>query len=616
MELSAQQQDAVEYIGTPTLVVAGAGSGKTRTLTAKIAHLIQKGYDPRRILAITFTNKAAEEMKRRLISQTGMPEDQFPWVRTYHSACLRILKSHGHLLGFTYPIQIYGDYQQLKLLTEIVVGRLNFDKKNVRGVQSQISNAKNFGDPDAYFQQKPYFSRIRVSEVYKLYEEALKTGNAVDFDNILLLTRNLLRDFPEVRKKYRDYFQYILCDEYQDTNNINEEITRLILSNGNLFAVGDDWQSVYSFRMSNVDHFLSFEKKYKKAKIFRLERNFRSAHEIVRLANDLISHNRHRMEKECYSEIRGGLIEIHDFFSDEDEARWVGRKIKSLSETGISLSRMAILYRTKFCSLAFEQAFRHFGIPYRMLGGRGFFERREILDLNCYLTAAVFIRDDAAFDRVVNVPKRGIGPGTIKKINGLRTSDMSLQMAARKAMGEKILTPKLYNAIKELLGLLDDIKEMKPDKAIREVLQRTGYREYMKGYSENENDLISREENIEQLLWSAAAHTNIPDYLEEANLIREDKEADGQESSAVNLSTVHASKGLEYNVVFVAACEEQLFPHWRSLEKESDLEEERRLMYVSMTRSEKYLYLTHAQMRKGNFNRKSRFIDEIEEAMD
>lgn len=614
MDLSAQQQAAVEYIGTPALVVAGAGSGKTRTLTAKIAHLIRKGYDPRRILAITFTNKAADEMKRRLVSLTGMSIDHFPWVRTYHSACLRILKEHGHLLGFSSPIQIYGDYQQQKLLTEIVVGHLKSDKKNVRPVQAQISNAKNYGNPAAYFDQKPWFSRVRLNDVYTLYEAALKEGNAVDFDNILLLTRNLLRDFPEVQKQYRAYFQFVLCDEYQDTNNINEEITRLLLQNGNLFAVGDDWQSVYSFRMSNVDHFLSFEKKYPKAKIFRLEQNFRSADEIVRVANHLIAHNRHKMEKECYSDLRGGFIEIHDFFSDDEEARWVARKIRSLSKTGISLSRMAVLYRTRFCSLSFEQAFRSQGIPYQMLGGRGFFERREILDLNCYLTAAVFPRDDAAFERIINVPKRGIGPGTVKKINALRSKKMNLQTAARKALGEKILTPKIYEGVKSVITLLDEIRKMKPDRALQEVSRRTDYEDYMKGYSTGESDYVSRQENVEQLIYAASLHESIAEYLEEAALVREDKDEE-EEKSAVNLSTVHASKGLEFQVVFVAACEEQLFPHWRSLEKQSDLEEERRLMYVSMTRSEKYLFLSHAQMRKGQFNRKSRFIKEVEKAM-
>ncbi len=614
MDLSTQQQAAVEYIGTPTLVVAGAGSGKTRTLTAKIAHLIRKDYDPRRILAITFTNKAADEMKRRLVSLTGMSIDHFPWVRTYHSACLRILKEHGHLLGFSSPIQIYGDYQQQKLLTEIIVGRLNSDKKNVRPVQAQISNAKNYGNPAAYFDQKPWFSRIRLTDVYTLYEAALKEGNAVDFDNILLLTRNLLRDFPEVRKQYRTYFQFVLCDEYQDTNNINEEITRLLLQNGNLFAVGDDWQSVYSFRMSNVDHFLSFEKKYPKAKIFRLEQNFRSANEIVRVANHLIDHNRHKMEKECYSDLRGGFIEIHDFFSDDEEARWVARKIRSLSKTGISLSRMAVLYRTRFCSLSFEQAFRSQGIPYQMLGGRGFFERREILDMNCYLTAAVFAKDDTAFERIINVPKRGIGPGTVKKINALRSGKMNLQTAARKALGEKILSPKIYTGVKNVITLLDEIRKMKPDRALQEVIKRTGYEEYMKGYSTGESDYVSRQENVEQLIYAASLHESIPEYLEEAALVREDKDEE-EEKSAVNLSTVHASKGLEFQVVFVAACEEQLFPHWRSLEKQSDLEEERRLMYVSMTRSEKYLFLSHAQMRKGQYNRKSRFIEEVEKAM-
>jgi DNA helicase II / ATP-dependent DNA helicase PcrA len=612
MSLSPQQQAAVDYIGTPTLVVAGAGSGKTRTLTAKIDHLVRSGYDPERILAITFTNKAAEEMKRRLTRLTGEPIYRFPWVRTYHSACLRILKAHCKTLGYDPPVQIFAVHQQKKLIQDILV-EMNYDKKHAPAVQAGISNAKNTGDPLGYFDRRPRAFRVPLPDVFGRYEKALKAANAVDFDNILFMTRNLLRDHPEIRNRYQELFQFILCDEYQDTNDLNEEITGLLMKNGNLFAVGDDWQSIYSFRMSNVDHFLSFSRKYPDARIFRLEQNFRSVDEIVQVANALIAENQRKMEKRCFSELQGGVIEIHEFYTDREEADWTARKIESLHGMGIPLNSMAVLYRTKFCSLSFEQSFRKFGIPYRMLGGKGFFERREILDLNAYLAAAVFDKDDASFERIVNVPKRGIGPGTVKKLNGMREGGMSLQGAVLKALEKKVLTPKIYNGLKGVMDLLADIRSMPPDDALREVVARTDYMEYMHGYSSGDSDVIARRENIEQLLYAAARQETLVDYLEEAALIREDRDEEEEDGpGGVNLSTVHAAKGLEFNVVFVVACEESLFPHWRSMESPAELEEERRLMYVSMTRSERYLYLSSAGSRKGNYNRRSRFLDEVE----
>ncbi len=616
MKLSTQQKDAVEHVGSPALVVAGAGSGKTRTLTAKINHLIMMGYDPERILAITFTNKAAEEMKSRLVELTGLSLDRFPWVRTYHSACYKILKEHCPLLGYKAPLQIYASYQQQKTIKEILL-RLNFDKKHVPAVLSQISNAKNFGNPLAYFEQKPRVFHIRLIDVFNLYEKELKSKNAVDFDNILILTRNLLRDHKDVRKKYQDWFQYILCDEYQDVNNLNEELTQLILKNGNFFAVGDDWQAIYSFRMSNVDHFLSFPVKYKGAKTFRLEQNYRSADEIVKIGNALIGYNNTKMEKKCFSKKRGGVVELYDFYDEREEANWVVRKIDSLRNMGIPYNKMAVLYRTKFSSLSFEKSFRAFGIPYQMLGGKGFFDRKEILDLNCYITAAAFEKDDVAFERIVNTPKRGIGPGAIKKIAQMKTENMSLQDAARKALSEKILAPKLYNSLSQVIALLDDIKDIKPDFAIKEVISRVKYMDYLRQYvKSNSMDYTSRVENIEQLIYSASQKDTIVEYLEEAALVKEDKEDEEVDKKCgVNLSTIHASKGLEYQGVFVVACEEQLFPHWKSMESYAGLEEERRLMYVAVTRAERYLFLSSANFRKGQSNQKSRFLEEISQSM-
>ncbi|MBF0102630.1 MAG: UvrD-helicase domain-containing protein [Desulfobacterales bacterium] len=619
MKLTDVQTQAVEYIGSPTLVVAGAGSGKTRTLTSKIAYLIEKGYTPERILAITFTNKAADEMKSRLLLLTGFTANRFPWVRTYHSACFQLLKRHCTRIGYQNPIQVFASYQQEKVIKDIVVNKLQFDKKFVPSVLNQISNAKNSANPEGYFTAIPTVGAIRLGEVYQLYEQALKNQNAVDFDNILLLARNLLRDFPDIREKYQTYFQYILCDEYQDTNDLNEEITRLLVNNGNLFVVGDDWQSIYSFRMSNVRHFLSFEKTYPNAKIFHLEQNFRSANHIVTIANQLISNNRHKMDKNCFSTIDGGTIQLKEFYSDKDEASWVTRQVNKFILDGIPPGKIAILFRTRFCSLAFEQCLRSMNIRYRMQGGQSFFERREILDLHGYLSASVFPKDDISFERILNIPRRGIGQKMIEKLYTNRNTGESLQEATRRAVHQKMLSPKITQEIHGVLQLLDQIRTLQPNIAIETVINAVNFMDHVKTYAKNdEMDFISRQENIDQLIYAASEKNSIEEYMEDAVLIREDKADDEekQKQKGVILSTIHAAKGLEYTVVFVVACEENLFPHWKTLDTEESLEEERRLMYVSMTRSERHLFLTSAQIRKGQYDQyRSRFLDEIETAI-
>lgn len=615
MKLSEEQRMAVEHTGS-ALVVAGAGSGKTRALTAKIAHLIDHGYLPEKILAITFTNKAADEMKRRLVDITGLPMERFPWVRTYHSASYQILRKHCRKLGFDVPLQIYSVYHQQKLISEVLIA-LNIDKKYMHTVRAAISHAKNSGNPARYFDTCKRIGPFRLSEIYGRYEKELFEKNAVDFDNILMLTRNLLRDHEDVRNDYRNYFIYILVDEYQDSNDLQEELTRLLLGNGNLFCVGDDWQAIYGFRGSNVNNFLRFEKSFSAAKIFRLEQNFRSADEIVSVANRLIRNNRDRMDKTCFSSKTGGGITIEHFFSDGEEAEWVVSNMIKLNRQGIAYEKMGILYRTKFCSFPFEQALRLFGIPYRMLGDRGFFERKEILDINCFLAAAVFEKDDASFERIINTPKRGIGPKMIETLNRYRVDGSGLQGAARRAVSEKLLTPKIHGALVSLFSMIDDIREMKPDQAIRTIMDRADYHEHLRAYAKTEGDYTARRENIEQLMFAASKYDNLLEYIEDAALIREDKADDKQAealSGGVCLSTIHASKGLEYHVVFVVGCEENLLPHWKSMELEEELQEERRLMYVAMTRAEKHLFLSSAGYRKGQYNPRSRFLEEISAA--
>ncbi|MFU8770542.1 MAG: ATP-dependent helicase, partial [Desulfotignum sp.] len=401
-------------------------------------------------------------------------------------------------------------------------------------------------------------------------------------------------------------------------NNLQEDLTGLLLgAHRNLFCVGDDWQAVYGFRGSNVDHFLRFSSKYKDAQIFRLEENFRSADEIVQVANDLIDYNPDKMDKRCYSHKKGGVVEIYDFLSDIQEAEWVARRIKAMNRQGqgIAFDRMAVVYRTKFCSLPFEKIFRAYRIPYRLMGAQGFFERMEVLDINSYLSAAFFPTDDLSFERVVNTPKRGIGPALIKKMAAMREKGISLQDAARIMVKERVLTPKIHESLSQVLAVLDAIREMAPAMAMEEVIARTGYYDYLEKKTKTRGEWISKKENIEQLIHTARSKADMLTYLEEAALIREDKEED-TDSDGVALLTIHSAKGLEFDTVFVVGCEERLFPHWRSIDDgDAALAEERRLMYVAMTRAERFLYLTHASYRKGEFAVASRFIHQIKECL-
>lgn len=618
MQLSQPQQDAVDHTGSPALVVAGAGSGKTRTLTAKFSHLIATGHAPARILAITFTNKAAQEMKTRLMEMTGLSQMRFEWVRTYHSACLMILKQHCQIMGYTQPLQVFTVYQQDKLVKSLCV-KNNIDKKYANRILSSISRAKNDGDPAKYFDRKPGFLNIRMADIFAQFEERLTEMNCVDFDNILLKARDLLRDNADIRNFYQNLFSYILVDEYQDTNNLQEELTSLLLGeHRNLFCVGDDWQAVYGFRGSNVNHFLRFAKKYKDARIFRLEENYRSADEIVQTANGLIDYNPDKMEKRCFSQKKGGVVEIYEFMSDTHEAEWAAKRILNLHKQGqgIPLDRMAVVYRTKFCSLPFEKTFRRFRIPHRLMGSQGFFERMEVMDINSYLSASFFPNDDLSFERIVNTPKRGIGPAMIKKLADLRSQGGSLQGAARIMVQERILTKKIHENMSEALDILDTIHDMTPAMAMEAVIDRTGYYDYLKNKTKTDAEFISKKENIEQLIHTARAKDTMLEYLEEAALIREDKNEDDQDENGVGLLTIHSAKGLEFDVVFIVGCEERLFPHWRSIDEGDEaISEERRLMYVAMTRAERFLYLSHVNYRKGDFATPSRFIDQVRECL-
>jgi DNA helicase-2/ATP-dependent DNA helicase PcrA len=615
--LSAAQKAAVLYVSTPTIVSAGAGSGKTRTLTSKIAHLVNHlGYDPARILAITFTNKAANEMKGRLSIATGKPIEEFPWVRTFHSACFRMLKEHCELLGYRKPISIHDSSQQ-KTHLKRALAELDLDLKYLNAASAVISHAKNSGDPAAYM--KVHCKIPRKLDLYRLYAESLSRNNSVDFDDILMLTRDLLKKFPEIRNRYREAFDYILVDEFQDSNDIQNQIVDLLLKDGNLTVVGDDYQSIYKFRGADPFHFINFPKKYADARIFKLEENYRSTSQIVAASDALIAQNAQRIEKQCFSSRQGDKIQVNEFADEAAEAEWVARKCREyVNYKKVPFDEIAVLFRTKFTSLPFERAMRSAAVPYTMVGAQGFFQRREVQDINAYLLSAVNVSDDVSFERILNVPRRGIGSSAMKKVIANKVRNMSLQEACRITVRQKILPKKTSAALEELLNLLSSLKTCAPDVAMKRVVAETGYEDYIRTFAENNEDFDARRENIGQMIFDAAQKATIPDYLEDAALIREDQD-NADDKNGIRLSTIHAAKGLEFKIVFVVALEEHVLPHRRSFSSENEeendagIEEERRLMYVAMTRAADCLHLTSAMRRRGEYSVPSRFLGEIPE---
>ncbi len=621
--LTPPQKEAVESIGRPVLVAAGAGSGKTRTLTAKIAHLVNVlGYDPVRILAITFTNKAAEEMKRRLEAMTGRPPQAFPWVRTFHSACFQLLKEHCELLGYTRPLSIHSEYQQ-RVDMKKALAELDIDTSYLNAYRAVVSRAKNSDDPRRYLAASTRLPRIR--EVFDLYNHILAQHNAVDFDDILSLTRELLTKDEAVRRRCQDLFDYVLVDEFQDSNAVQCRIMDLLLRDGNLTVVGDDYQSIYQFRGADPSFFIHFPRMYPQAKVVRLEENFRSTRPIVAAAEALIAKNTSRIEKKCFSRRDGKPVEVRRFLSDDHEAQWVAEKCRAIHVScGTPFRDMAVLYRTKFCSMVLERAMRHKGVPYTMMGGRGFFERREVQDIHAYLVSALNPKDDVAFERILNVPRRGLGSATLKKILGTGGSGTPLQEKCRRALERGLLGKKVAAALQELLALLERVRALKPHEAIRAVVEGCRYKEYLRSVSEGEDDFVSRVENIEQMIHAASEATDVESYLESCALIREDQD-DADAGNGVRLATFHAAKGLEFHVVFVVGVEEGLLPHWRSMqgpgaagtdpveENLQGIEEERRLFYVAMTRAARELYVSHAMARKGDLVKPSRFLAELPE---
>ena len=614
--LSKAQSAAVEYLDGPALISSGAGAGKTSTIVAKFVHLVNvAGHDPRRILCITFTNKAANELKERLTKSTGRPLKDFPWVRTFHSSMLQVLKQHPEVLGFKNPITIYDGTDQIGLIKNILENSFNMDGKYSRAIRGHIGRAKNSARADYYIHSIKEFRKLDL--IFEQYNRRLAESNAMDFDDILLHALRLFEKDSSIRQKYRELFQYILLDEHQDSNSIQNAIVKLLVNDGNITVVGDFSQSIYSFRGAEPSYFVQFPKEYEGTKVFLLEQNYRSTTPIVELGNEIISFNDEEIKKKCFSTKPGNLPTLRGFDNSYFEARWVAEKCRAYRYDGVPLEKMAVLYRTSFISRIIENAFNEVGVPYKLVGGVSFFERREIKDLTSYLSCAVNPRDDIAFERILNAPKRGIGKKSIERIRDVDLPGASLVEKAPVAIQKKLGLKKAAEGIGMVLFILDRIKNMPPKEALQEVIDITQYQKYMETYAGEGDDssLTSRLENIEELLSIAEGKKTIEEFLEDCAL-RTDEDDDEEADRGVRLSTIHSAKGLEFHTVFLVACENNILPHWRSVGEErggagDNIAEERRLFYVACTRAERTLHITYARSRQNKASGISPFLTEL-----
>jgi ATP-dependent DNA helicase UvrD/PcrA len=626
-DLNPAQREAVLHTEGPVLVVAGAGSGKTRVLTRRIAHLLGAvGVKPPEILAITFTNKAAAEMRDRVGDLVGPPA-RAAWVMTFHSACGRILRREAQRLGYRSNFTIYDQADQIRLVKRCLE-ELERDPKRFtpRGIHSQISNAKNtLVGPDEYTERVASFYDQTVAEVYDLYQKRLFASNAVDFDDMLFLTVDVLERFPEAREKWQEAFRYVLVDEYQDTNHAQYRLLQLLAEkHHNVFAVGDPDQSIYAFRGADIRNVLEFEHDFTGAYTIALEQNYRSTQNILDAANGVIRHNRERKEKNLWSELGDGepvrVIEVED---EHAEARYVAAEIALLVEEGFSGSEVAVFYRTNAQSRVLEDILVRQGIAYQVIGGPRFYERAEIKDLIAYLQVLDNPFDAVSLLRVANRPRRGIGDSTIARLQtwadqreiSLWEATAEAEMAGVGAAPQKAL--KTFRGT--IQSLMSAAQEYEVPELIEEVLARSGYMDSLE--AERTIEAQGRMENLQELVsvareWREQAQdTTLSAFLQEVSLYS-DQDAIRGDGSLVTLMTLHNAKGLEFRAVYLIGMEEGIFPHSRSIE-EQGIEEERRLCYVGMTRAEERLTLLHASSRMlyggRNHNLPSRFLDEVPE---
>ncbi len=621
--LNPDQLDAVVHRGGPLLVVAGAGSGKTRVLTHRIAHLIHDGVPPSSILAITFTNKAADEMKHRVAALVG-PMVKAMWVCTFHSACVRILRAHGDAMGYPRTFSIY-DQSDAQRLAGYVIRDLGLDAKRFppRAVHGQISIWKNeLVTPDqALIKADNPFTR-KHAEVYVDYQARLAKAGAMDFDDLLMKTVQLFHEHPEVLAHYQRRFQHVLVDEYQDTNMAQNEIAMsLAAQSGQVTIVGDHDQSVYGWRGADVRNILQFEEAFDDVTTIVLDQNYRSTQTILDAANAVIRNNPDRKEKHLWSEKGGGDRIMRYHAEDEgDEAMFVARTMQSVQrESHAMWKEMAAFYRTNAQSRVLEEAFMRFGIPYKVVGGTRFYDRREIKDAMGYLRAVVNPADEVSIKRVLNVPKRGVGETSVAKLDAFAKADGITFAEAMRHAQEAGLTGPAARGVESFVRLLDEMSLLAaeegtgPGDLLQAVMDGSGYLAELEAEMEGSVEAAGRLENIGEMIGSAREFTRIDEFLEQVALVADTDEI--TDDDKVVLMTLHSAKGLEYPVVFLVGMEEGLFPSSRALTEPTQMEEERRLAYVGITRAQQKLFVSHAWSRQlfgtTNYSPPSRFLDEI-----
>jgi DNA helicase-2/ATP-dependent DNA helicase PcrA len=623
--LNPAQLEAVTHTEGPLLVVAGAGSGKTRVLTHRIAHLVRSGVSPFEILAITFTNKAAGEMRERVIRRVG-PVAERMWVSTFHSACVRILRRDAHLLGYPSQFTIYDQADAVRL-TGYVVRDLHLNPKQFppRSVHARISALKNEGiGPGEFAEEASVVTERKVADVFEEYQSRLRRAGAMDFDDLLGVTVELFRVHPEVLHHYRQRFGHVLVDEYQDTNPVQNDLVMLLgEEHRNVCVVGDQDQSVYAFRGADIRNLMEFERTFPDATVVVLEQNYRSTQRILDAANAVIAHNLHRKPKDLWSEAGSGEPIVRFQGEDEgDEAQWVAHRLSMLHAGGdLRWADMAVFYRTNAQSRVLEEALMRAGIPYKVVGGPRFYDRKEIKDALAYLKAVVNPTDEVSVKRVLNVPKRGVGEQSVGRLEvHARSHGLTFVDALRRAEDAGVSSRSL-RGISAFLEILDDLSgdlRQGPSAVIEAILERSGYTAELEAADGLEAE--GRIENLSELVGMAGEFETVEEFLETVSLVADTDdlpEGDDPADTGVVLMTLHAAKGLEFPVVFLTGLEEGVFPHQRALTEPAELEEERRLCYVGITRAERRLFLSHAWCRSlfgmTTYNPPSRFLAEIPE---
>jgi len=627
--LNPAQREATTTVEGPVLILAGAGSGKTRVITFRIAHLIEEtGVRPEQILAVTFTNKAAGEMKERVEKLLGdEPRSGSPLIATFHSLCVRILRRDIEKLGrgFTRSFTIYDADEQQRLIRQCIRD-CGFDDKQLtpRVVQSAISNAKNRGEsPESYAARADYgvARKQEIARIYPLYEQRLHNSNALDFDDLLLMTVQLLRHSAETRHYYHQRFRHVLVDEFQDTNGIQYSLTRMLVEgdlalnigkrpadfwqNRSLCVVGDESQAIYGWRGSDFQIILGFEKDFPNVKVIKLEDNYRSTARILQAANHVIAHNTERFDKVLRANNNEGeKIRYAQLYDGEEESRWIISRIEEHRRQEPQL-RAAVLYRTNAQSRLFEEACRRAGMRYNLVGGFSFYERAEVKDIIAYLKLALNPSDGIALLRVINTPARGLGKSSLEELDRLaRQWDLTMWEAIRRVVTEQVMPARVVNSLKPFFDLVSSLaaQAVDPSNPLSEVIKsaiiESGYERMLKseGSEEAEARLLNLEELVNAAVESEQRGETLRDFLDHAALVSDTDQFEAE--APVTLMTMHAAKGLEFPLVFIAGLEENLFPHSRSSGDNTALEEERRLCYVAITRAEKYLYLSHARLRR------------------